>query len=493
MPFILCMILLSQTTTQLTSSSDKFTVLSTGDPTVIRVAIYVGDGDELWVSNIFNYQWTVNGQVFMFQPTIIYAEDVIGSGPNPLTRDRFDVLLIGASARSYLVHGVSSLWKEKIRSFVSEGGGYIGLCAGAILASCGFEHPTSSFHNLVNHNMLEIANVNINDEFFGELQYVLKNGFSMDQWVQTENKTLGYVDINTSVVSTDENVIFSCYDQPYRHLTYAGGPGFLPACRTDPVYGNITPLLLYNEELMNTKPLHYYRPTSDGWVIWKNVTTDLLGTCAGMMTSYGSGRVILYGPHPELLLTVNGTVHEFLGKGLSLYLPRFLQPTQYVFSYVGDMASYSNYWVIRRSVAYAGHVDTDSLPPVEETKIVCVRPWSIQHMVFFNDEQLFANLSTLVLMFPKNREKEHIPLIIGDITVIAYTLHCDESIIVDLCIDGEHIETLAPAWNDDQIKAIAYTKTIAQPLYGLHTVTFTATNDEGNRAWDSFDAFFVSP
>jgi len=488
---ILCLMLVSQTIFHVSSSSKKHTLFQFDDVKVIRVALYVGDGDELWVSDIFNYQWTINGQIFMFEPTVIYAEDVLGCGSHPLTYEYFDVLVIGASARSYLLHGASNIWKEKIRDFVSEGGGYVGLCAGAILASCGFAHAASPFHYLVNNNILSIANVYIHDDFFGELQYVLKNGFSIGHWIQMENKTMGYVDINTSVVSDDSNIIFSCYDRPYRHLTYAGGPGLLQANQMDTAYGQITPLLTYNEELMYTKPIHFYRPTPDGWVIWKNVSTNLQGTYAGMSTTYGSGRLVLYGPHPELLLTINGTIYEYLDKGYSLYLPWFLQPSQYVFSYIGDMASYSNYWIIRRSVAYAAQVDNDSLPPMDETKIVCVRPWSIGNMIYVNDNQMFANLSTFLLMIPKNREKEHTPLIIGDITVIGYTMHCNENLAVDFFIDDQYIETLNPAWTDQQIKAIAYTTTITQPLHGLHRLTFTATDSIGNRAWDGVDAFFI--
>ncbi len=491
-PYIICLMLVSQTTIHLASSSEKHTIFPPDDVKVIRVALYVGDGDELWVKDIFNYQWTMNGQIFMFQPTIIYAEDVLGFGPNPLTREHFDVLVIGASARSYLLHGISKIWKENIREFVSDGGGYVGLCAGAILASCGFEHANSPFHTLVNHHTLNIANVHIHDDFFGELQYVLKNGFSIDLWVQMENKTMGYVDINTSIVSDESNKIFCCYDQPYRHLTYAGGPGLLPANQTDTMYGQITPLLIYNEELMYTKPIHFYRPTPDGWTIWKNVSTKLQGTYAAMITTYGSGRLILYGPHPELLLTINGTIHEYLDKAYGLYLPWFLQPSQYIFSYVGDMAPYSNYWIVRRSVAYAAQIDNGFLPPMDETKIVCVRPWSNENMLYVNDHQIFTNLSASLLMIPKNREKEHIPLVIGDLTAQAYTMHCDENITVDFFIDTQHVRTLDPAWTDHQIKAIAYTIKITQPLFGLHRLTFTATDRNGNHAWDSVSAFFIS-
>jgi len=489
MCFLLCLLFIIQIPFDLASST-KQTLSSNDGETIIYVALYVGDGDELWVSDIFNYQWTSNNSTYRFQPTIIYSEDILGFGPNPLTRDHFDVLVIGASARSYLVHGISEIWKEQIKAFVSDGGGYVGLCAGAILASCGFEHASSVFHHLVNHNTLCIANIHINDDFLGELQYVLKNGFSIEQWLQLDNKTMGYVDINTSVVPT-ESTIFSCYDNPYRHLTYAGGPGMIPAQRTNPLFGPINPLLIYNEELMHTKPIHYYRPTRDGWTIYKNVTTQLFGTYAGLRTTYGYGRVILYGPHPEVLLTINGTIHEFLAKGYSLYLPWFLQPPQYVFSYIGDMAPNSNYWIMRRSVAYAAHVNTEDLPPIDETKIVIAKPFPYSFSIYYNDTPLFGDLSTQLLMMPKNREKKQIPVIIGDITLLGYTMHCDDSMTVEFYIDNHYQNTIDPEWKDPHIHATAYTAKITQRLYGLHHLTLKVTDDKGDSAWDSIQAFFI--
>ena len=40
----------------------------------IRVAMYVADGDELWVQNIFQYEWNSHGKTYSFTPTIIYVE-----------------------------------------------------------------------------------------------------------------------------------------------------------------------------------------------------------------------------------------------------------------------------------------------------------------------------------------------------------------------------------------------------------------------------------
>ena len=45
-----------------------------------------------------------------------------------------------------------------------------------------------------------------------------------------------------------------------------------PANNNDPIYGNITPLMVINEELMETKPIHWYmKGILPGWVPFKKV------------------------------------------------------------------------------------------------------------------------------------------------------------------------------------------------------------------------------
>jgi len=465
---------------------------STNGMDPIRVAMYVADGDELWVQNIFQYEWSVHGKTYSFTPTIIYYEDVLGYGPHPLTKDNFDVLVIGASARSYTIHGLSETWKQKIRDFVASGGGYIGMCAGSILASCGVEDPTSVFHHLINHNCLSISNVYIDEDYFGELQYVLKNGFNFEKWTQPDNKTAGYVDVNCSVVNSPVHPILSDFNQKYCVLTYAGGPGMMVADVDDLLISGLSPLLTYNEELMNTKPLHFYRYSSSGWTIWKNVTTDLLGTYAGVCNSYGNGKVVLFGPHPELIVTVNGTIQEYLDRGLNLYVPRMFSPPQYVFSYIGDMASFTNQWMMRRSAAWSVGVPDEELPPVDDLKITVVRPWTFTKGLYINDNGYTENFTYFFVTTPKIREKDHVSVVIGDLTVVAYTQHCDIDMKVDFYIDDRFIRSLEPSYTDPQLQGIAYQTMITEPLVGLHEIKFSVEGKQGNKAWDSVTALFLN-
>lgn len=138
-----------------------------------------------------------------------------------------------------------------------------------------------------------------------------------------------------------------------------------PANKGDIKLGSIIPLLTYNEEPMITKPLHYWIPTISGWRIYTNVTTNLYGTYAGIATTYNdSGRIVLYGPHPEDRVIVNGTVREYRGVGMLNFLLPF---NTYVFNYFGTPLEKSYNWgVVRRSVAWAANIPDVDLPALQE-------------------------------------------------------------------------------------------------------------------------------
>jgi len=331
--------------------------------TVVQVALYDCGWNNRHFYHIFNYTWTSHNHTYRIQMTVVNADDVRGQGNVTFSRDTFDLLLIGASASSYLVDGVDAAWRNAVRSFVENGGGYVGICGGANAATQGFEHPRNLFHLRVNQGVLGLTNVYINDYFMGEWQYLIKFGF--DAFSRDfDNQTYPYyVSVNTSVTHSESNPIFSTYQGRYRDITYAGGPGMYPADSVDQRLGPVIPLLLYNEELMHTKPLHYWRPTVSGWEIWKNVTTNLSGTYAGTASTFGQGRVVLYGPHPEHRVVVNGSVEEYLGHGI----PNFAGPVKrYVFNYFGQRLSEDyNWWIVRRSVAWAGGIPEEHLPPVD--------------------------------------------------------------------------------------------------------------------------------
>jgi glutamine amidotransferase-like uncharacterized protein len=336
------------------------------DATVVSVALYECWGvNNRYIMEILNYTWAMENQLYRFNVTVIDDMDVKGEGNITLTRDNFDVFIIGASARSYLIDGLNCTWRSNVRDFVANGGGYLGICGGANAGSFGFEKPKNIFHRWVNQGVLGLADVHIIDNFLGEWQYLIKFGFDAF-WNDDngDNITPYYASINTTVEKNQGNAIFSGYGNNFIDITYAGGPGMYAAYGSDDKLGTIIPLLRYNEELMDSKPLHYWIPTLNGWRIVKQVTTNLEDRLAGVATTYNSsGRVVLYGPHPEDRVVVNGYVKEYLGRSMINFVFPF---ETYVFNYYGTQLDRScNWWIIRRSVAWAAQIPDVDLPPIQ--------------------------------------------------------------------------------------------------------------------------------
>lgn len=336
------------------------------DSTIISVALYECWGvNNRYITEILNYTWVGENQLYRFKITVIDNMDVKGEGNITLTRDNFDVFIIGASANSYLIDGLNCTWRNNVRDFVANGGGYLGICGGANAGSLGFENPKNIFHRWVNHGVLGLADVHINDNFLGEWQYLIKFGFDAF-WTDDNDDSITpyYASINTSVEKNMENVIFSVYANSFREITYAGGPGMYVAHDPDDKLGPIIPLLRYNEEPMESKPLHYWIPTLTGWKMIKRVTTNLEDRLAGVAAIYNSsGRVVLYGPHPEDRVVVNGYVREYLGRSMINFVFPF---ETYVFNYYGTQLERNyNWWIIRRSVAWAAQIPDLDLPPIE--------------------------------------------------------------------------------------------------------------------------------
>lgn len=432
--------------------------LSSKEENVIRVAVYdcSSSFNIRQFQSAFNYEWTQNNNTYSFKMTVIDEKDVIGTGPNPLTNDNFDVFVIAASAKSYLVDGLNPTWKANVQKFVSNGGGYLGICGGANAASQGFENPDNIFHRRVNKGVLGLANVYINDNFLGEWQYLLKIGFDAFMRRNTTNSSYpSYVTVNLSIQKSQDNEIFSVLNDDYRYISYAGGPGMYNASLLDTKLGPIIPLLTYNEELMKTKPIHYWRPTLNGWKIYSNVTTNLSGKFAGIATTYNSnGRVVLYGPHPEYpFVVINGTIKEYLGHG---YMSSYLLSKQYVYNYYGYLLNFSyNIWIVRRSVAWAAKIPEEDLPPISETSI-----W-----LSADSERMFDFI---------------IPAFIGDTSVFARTSTNIKQ--VEFYIDNqlEFVDNSAPfewSWDDKS--------------FGEHSIKVVAYDEFGNKVYDELNALKI--
>ncbi|OYT60442.1 hypothetical protein B6U81_04765 [Thermoplasmatales archaeon ex4484_30] len=284
----------------------------------------------------FNYEWESNGKRYELTVERIDNNDVLGG-----RLANYDVFVMGASGRQYF-HAITEKWKEEVKNFIYNGGGYLGICGGANIVSKGIEHPRFMLDLLINKASLGIVNVYLNDDQDGEWQYL---------WKDTGED---HIPLKTWI---DKNcTIFKGYEGKSRFITYGGGPGMYPANESA---NEIKPIAIYLEEPMDVAPLHYWKWMGE-WKISGNVTTDIKKQWAGIEARYGQGKMIIFGHHPEVPPMMNGSVTEFFG--FSIYgIPRYVYKWE-----GGEQKSMDyNWWILRRSVAYVAGLPEESLPPIE--------------------------------------------------------------------------------------------------------------------------------
>jgi glutamine amidotransferase-like uncharacterized protein len=307
------------------------------------------------------YGWTIGDITYRLNVSEIGRQAALGQGLDSLVTDHYDVLVIGASARQY-VHGVDPRWKNNVRTFVADGGGYVGICGGANAASLGFNSPTTLIDEIINAGSLGIANVYVNDHQDQEWQYLYKS-----------SGLEGGVPV---LCSLSDHPIVSVSPTNPRIIRYEGGPGLYVANSTNPLHGEVLPLAMYAEEVSDKAPINHWEKIDDEWHMTAPIVTDVQGQYAAIATTYGEGRVALFGPHPEERTTIgNGFVEEFLGRSkYSLFRETFLYKWA-----GGNETNWSyNWWMVRRAVAWAAGVPEEHLPPVRQMEIFLIEP-SVWH------------------------------------------------------------------------------------------------------------------
>ncbi len=346
----------------------------------INVAVYPSIVPAIKVLEYsLKYGWMADGVYYQFNVSEINMREAEGRGRNPLTPSNYNVLVIGASARQYF-HGISQQWKENVRNFVANGGGYVGICGGANEASLGFEHPKNFFDYIINAGVLGIANVYINDDQDEEWQYLYKSA-----------GLEGGVPIACEL--TEHPIVAVSPDNP-RIIRYEGGPGMYDGNAKDDLFGEVVPIAFYAEEISEKAPIHFWKKENGEWKIVGDVKTDLKGLYAAIATTYGDGRVVLFGPHPEEKTVIGGHVEEFLGRNKYTlyrldYLYRWVNGTPMNWSY--------NWWILRRSVAWAAGVPDAHLPPVDEIMIFMLQPNEWFSGVYVNGRYIMPWFENLVV------------------------------------------------------------------------------------------------
>jgi len=354
----------------------------------IRIAQYPRYcGCDHSVGIMFNYAWFSNGTLYKYEITELSLDEVKGEGENPLNNDNFDIFYVGASFDVCVKDALDPKLTENIRNFVKNGGGYLGSCAGATFASSGYEN-NSLFERYINRNILKIINVYINDGLNEELSYIMK-WQQDDYWLTAPvNKSQGLVPMSCKVRRDNNNPIFSCYTKENLTITYGGGPGMYPADINDPNMGDVVPLLEIDEELMETKPIYWYRKKIFGYAPVRKVKTDLKGQYNSVATTYGDGKIVVFGAHPEIPPVINGYIHEFASKKNLFGINKDVKRVW--FSYAGEPTNMSyNWWIYRRAAAWTYGIPDEDFPPYEELTLDFIKPThNIYPTIYLNDNVL---------------------------------------------------------------------------------------------------------
>jgi hypothetical protein len=418
---------------------------------------------------IFNYSWEINGKKYKFDITELTLDEIKGGGKHPLTNKNFDLIVVGASFDSFYKHGSNKKILESIRNFIANGGGYIGVCSGTVFATQGYEKPNMFYKKYVNKRVLGIADVYLNLNWYGEAQYEFKLSGAY-----AINSSL--LPIELKIVRNNSIPIFNSYKNGLINITYGGGPGLYPANSKNSLFGNVTPLLLINEELMETKPIFWYRKgLLPGWVKVKKVETDLFGYCGGITNTYGKGKVVVFTGHPEIRMIVNGTIKENIGKPSGFGFGRF-NPIRAVYSWVGTPLDWSyNWWIHRRTAAWMAGVPDEDLPPCNELMVFMDKPqFRFEHKLYINNKIDDSRAAK------KRVGEAGMTIIEGNITIEAYAENSD---IVEFYLDGvlEYTDSTSPfAWDLDK------------NLDGVHRLELRANDEYGNCAYDGSEFLFCN-
>jgi glutamine amidotransferase-like uncharacterized protein len=164
------------------------------------------------------------------------------------------VLLVPGGSAKAKAEALGDAGMARIRKFVSAGGGYVGICGGAFLAAAGY-------------GLDIVPATTIRDEFRdadGKVQNLASRG--------------GRV----ILALTDEGQAVFPHAAPGMEMEFSGGPVFAnwPAAER----AGVVSLANYRSEI---------------WRFEKQRNT-MIGTAAIVTAKFGKGRIILFGPHPEV-------------------------------------------------------------------------------------------------------------------------------------------------------------------------------------------------
>jgi len=229
-----------------------------------RIALYEGPGTSWNESAIYLKQMVADGTITSF--TKLTAEEVDAG----LSTDHFDMLMVPGGSSNSEATGLHPVGLTNIQKFVTSGGGYMGTCAGAYLASEAYCCDTK---------MVGYCNGSVGC-------FESTNRLKMVNFANAEPWNRGHGPVN--VTFTDEAV--AMLHLPVEH--FGGGVNISIIYWQGPIHDR-------NYHSSGFTTLATFR--SEIALIHPDLTTgQMVGTPAMITSTYGQGRVLLSTPHPEI-------------------------------------------------------------------------------------------------------------------------------------------------------------------------------------------------
>ncbi|MBS3777904.1 MAG: hypothetical protein KGY50_01270 [Candidatus Thermoplasmatota archaeon] len=381
-------------------------------------------GIHYFMTILDGYFWHGKNQDYKITAEYVYDKDIT---KNKLLNSNFDVLLVpggGVGDGECLTKGFKRIpwikkWKKNIRSFIQNGGGYVGICGGAaLLTELITENPKKTFvEKLYNNSALDVSSV---QSYYKDLAFPIF--YPRQRWLPEKIGAASYVfsfqpgetedgrKILSGGVPLDFKInsdhdFFNGYDQKEIRMRWWGGPGLVipPAFKksvsvlawypseefsmaenskihpwryTGGLFGLINGLKkavsFIRKEKIDLKQLFTYLFYFAG--DWKKTNNDLdlnlknraAITCE-IYPNEHKGRIFLCATHPEYMVWNGGCVTEVDETDYNCIGYGFHQWKSIKdFSKTGLKELTSTWWLVRRAVAWSAKVKSEDFPPIHE-------------------------------------------------------------------------------------------------------------------------------
>ena len=365
---------------------------------VIKVAILADPSAKfIWgISEVFDalkYVWNVDDTTYAFWTKRVTSLSII---MGKLTYPKYDVFVYPGVPSIYRLAGWKLKWfNNTVHNFVSAGGGYVGICGGAVAASLGLYenesiHTDSFWEKNMTRTAMHLINAKVIQDFADPYYEPFKIGQGAYLYYNHNDKAWGAC-FNMSINTT--HPIFQGYNKDYRLIRWGGGPAFhiegdnVQVLATYPSDAITAPLHIWKFDkeyelpdwlpplkawkwywawLVRWTPVYYTRPLIPGRPDWdptsQYVKAYIHNQPAIISSTYGQGRIIVSGSHPEFSVVSHSNQTDEADENNSNCLGSI-----YKWNNQRNENRKYNWWILRRMVAYVASNCPDSdLPPIEE-------------------------------------------------------------------------------------------------------------------------------